>query len=76
MSYKCSNNISVFFFNRKLESYAFKMWVKEIFGSTEIFINIGKSVCHSLPCFSEESLLQLHNKLENILYKEVNDKLW
>lgn len=62
MSYKCSNNLSVFFFNRKLESYVFKMLVKEIFRSTKIFINLGKSVYHSLPCFSEESLFQLYNE--------------
>lgn len=47
--------------------------MKELFRSTYIFMNLGKSVHHSL---SDERLVQLHNKLAHVLYKEMNNILW
>ena len=47
--------------------------MKELFRSTNIFMNLGKSVHHSL---SDERLVQLYNKLVHVLYKEMNNILW
>ena len=48
MQYKYRYKISVFFFNRELENCVFQILVEELFRSTKIFMNLGKSAHPSL----------------------------